>query len=137
MSYTAEALENLMNTRGISAAQLSDRSGIAESKISRWRRADQVFVSEEDHEALAKVLCENDREAASLLGAQLRDRLHGPGAGLIDVSIAERVLRDAPVRYGTKLPPDLDEAFEVLRTSVMHDPQLRRILEALADMFRP
>lgn len=135
MSYLSHALNELMTEAGIRNVELSRKTKIDQPTISRWRRGEQVSINDEHLQAIAKALTPDPRKQAKLVVARMRDVCYGPGAELVEIRLAGQTLREEPIHYGTKLPPQLERAFEIIRGNVNHDDDLRDILIALANLF--
>lgn len=126
MSYFGDKLRQLMELNSVSGLGIQKATGINCSQISRWHSGKQKMVSLEDLALLCKTVTKNKHERAELIAAHLRDECYGPGAELVQISIAEGERQEA-------VRATIDERMsEFLHRMASEKPFLRKALLNLA-----
>ncbi len=81
----------------MSQVDVAQESGLSQSQISKWLRAEQTSISEDQMTALAKSLSTETENHAALIAAHLKDEKFGPGSKLVRIElISPAELRDKP-----------------------------------------
>lgn len=138
MSYFGEALTELLERKKMTAALLSELSGVDQASISRYRKGERTWVSPEDLASIAKVASEDPQDRAALIKAHLRDECHGPGADLIEIGIrGVAELRDTPGNVApVRLRKDAEENFAAIRQWYVKNRNVREVVDGLGNLLR-
>lgn len=138
MSYFGTALKALLDQKGMKAVRLAEISGVSQPTISRYIRGDQGWVAPDDLAKICGAITNKPVEQAELLRARLLDELHGPGSGLVRVEIVGETFHDRLQRLHpqtVQLPKDLEEALNVIRESIIHDPDVEDVIRGLGRLL--
>lgn len=147
MSNIAVAIEGLLEATKptMNATELSERTGIERSQISRIRNGYQVWVSAEDLLKFAAAFCRETKSKrfvevhSKLLYARLRDECSGPGAQLIDITLlsdAAAELREDAVKYQPVLAPSLQQDLDIIARHIEGDRNVRDLISSVAKLCR-
>lgn len=122
----------------MTAAKLSELSGVGEPMISRYRKGDQKWVSPDDLASLAKAISDDPRDRAGLIKAHLLDECTGPSSELIEIGIrGVGELRDVPGNAaGIRLRKEAEENFAAIREWYIRDQNVREIVDGLGNFLR-
>lgn len=136
MSNFGAKLEELLEKRKMSAAELSRATGISDALLSKWINGQQRFVSPEHMELLTAAISSQASEQAELIRAHLLDENVGQGSQLIDIHIlgSGQVLHDSGPAYKVVPPLKIQRALEVLGREAITDADIRGILISLASL---
>lgn len=137
MSYFATALDNLLNRKGVKAADVSRASGLSNTTLSRMLNGQKGDVSREELEKLAPAITPKPEEQAELVMGHMKDHCFGPGSHLIEISIrGGHKVKEPSAPQKVKLPPKLEEAFEILREAVLNDEDIKNTIIGQANIYK-
>ena len=86
-NHFADELERLLSDKKLSQVDVSSRSSISQSQISKWLRGEQNSINSEQMEALVTAITNDPQEQAAIVRAHLLDEKFGPGANLVEVIV--------------------------------------------------
>lgn len=143
MSHFASALNQLIDEKKLTQAELSKRSGVPQPQISRWINAEQVrigWISDSDFEKLSKVFSK-PFEQATLMRARLQDICSNPkvpGNKLICINIAGAAAEQEQEHLAlqTKLPPKLERDLQTIIEHLPGNHLVRDMVSSLASHLR-
>jgi DNA-binding Xre family transcriptional regulator len=143
MSYNiANVLNQILNEKDMTAAELARTSGVTQAQISRLRTGEQIWINPKDMFVIAKALAGEHRSElpkihARLLYAHLCDECTGLGAKLISIELRSAseskpvVTREEPV-----LPPRCKENLDVIAEHIAQNRYVKNFIENLSEMCR-
>ncbi len=138
MNNLANTLGMLSRERKLTQVDVSRRSGIPQSQISRWISGAQRSITDGHLQALSERVFTRRMDRARILKARMLDVCTGPAAGHVDVVINIGPEDDGKgdAKPSQKLPTKVEESFATLRTACATDPELRAIIQSLARRFK-
>lgn len=139
MSNFGIALKALLKKKQMKARKLSEASRVDASMISRYINAERFWVNSEDARAIADVLCSDANERGDLVRAQIFDAvppddIRAAKLAVISTDGNPALLDDRS--FEIALPEDLESDFALIREQIIHDKDLRDIVEGLAGLIR-
>jgi transcriptional regulator with XRE-family HTH domain len=137
MSYFGTALKDLLQRKNMKAVRLAELSGVSQPMISRYIAGEDRRVSPEDVAALAESISDNPTEQAEIFRGHLMDECAGSGLKLLDIQIrgrADTLAEPAPA-YQVPLPGDLQQHLDTIRQWLIHDRDVREIIEGLGKLL--
>jgi transcriptional regulator with XRE-family HTH domain len=140
MGYLGSVLKVQLEKRGWPAAEISRKTGLQQSWLSRIIRGQQTSTEHDDFIAVLRCFGKDERghptpaDQAQIIAARLMDHRIGPGAELVKVSVqSESGSASRPVKT-PKISPEEDRALEFLRLSPYRD-KIRPMIIILAKTF--
>jgi transcriptional regulator with XRE-family HTH domain len=137
VSNFSHELESLLGKHRKSAREIAKATGLSQAALSKWRNAQQTFITEEDLTKISNAITKDRFDQAKLLLAHLKDECIGPAKHLIEINIRDQdtwSLKDDQVHYGPKLSPKLERAFELLKQNVTKNKALADMVLSFADL---
>lgn len=145
MSHIANAIEELLKEKQVTAADVAHVSGMPEAQISRIRNGRQVWISSKDLLGLATALAPQAGEElckihARLLFAHLRNECSGPGRACLSINLNSELAAQQNCREITKpnvmLPLKLREDLTVIEQHISGNRLVRNLIAPIADYCR-
>jgi len=133
MSYLSNAIDQLLLENKMSGASLARSSKINEAQISRWRNANQEWISPEDLITLSAGFNHRPETHARLLYARLQDELIGPGSRFIGLSL-EKIQTIPPPTTFPILPPKAYNNLLVIANNITTNQTVREMVESIAKL---
>lgn len=122
----------------MTAAKLSELSGVGQPMISRYRQGDQKWISPEDLANISRAISDDPQDRAGLIKAHLLDECHGPGSDLIEIGIRGAAeLRDIPgTPAQVRLHKEAEQNFAAIREAYVKEKNVREIIDGLGNLLR-
>lgn len=137
MGKFATVLNEIMERKELTGAELSEASGLLPSLISTLRSGERDWLSNSDMEKLLAAIS-NGTDRAELLKARLLDQMVGPGSELLDVVVRTgyeaEALHDRK-RNAVRLPSRYRKAIDCIETALQDDHDLQELILYLAKIY--
>ena len=132
VSYFSLELSRVMEIRHLSDADVSRKSGLSPSQVSRLRTGKQKRITQPTFKKVALAVSSDLKVHASLLVAALRDAAEKlPGYVHVNLNTSDG---ESPLLVKLKnLPPSLEAAFSTLLKKCEEDPRWVSIVVTVAD----
>lgn len=133
VSHIALELSRVIELGKLKDIDISKRSGLSPSVISRIRSGKQKALSRKNFAALAAAVTSDRRVQAKLLAASIRDMCDGlPGWKSIRITVEDANDKPPPVHPIHTLPPSIERAFAVLIKECADDSEWCEIVRLLS-----
>jgi transcriptional regulator with XRE-family HTH domain len=137
MSNLANAIDQLLNEHGRTAADLSRLTGITPAQISRWINGDQISIKPDCLKRLADGFSNSLETHARLLFATLQDCRTGPGSKYVLLKLnLSRDMTESEHGHKINLPPADQRDLDIIANRISHNRDVRDLIRAVADLCR-
>lgn len=144
MSFLASQLNALLKEKNLRAIDLARASGLSRALISKIANGEQIWVSPDVLQKLARGIDPNPAilpaTHALLLRSHLMDECSGPGKDFIEISIRSKAragkdLQTMESLSDVKLPPKFEAYMKLIARNIGSDANVRRIVTALGGLL--
>lgn len=135
MSNVSNVLAVILKQNGLQQYDVTKKTGLGVSVVSRIFSGTQEFVSEEALDKIISAIAMSDQDKARIVQARLMDAYDGRYADCVKINLKGGAATPDKVKWPLAVDPEVKSAFEFLYRLVPKKPSVGQAILQLARMM--